>query len=110
MFKREGSTDKVIENATRSSNDDLNSLAKRVDLRAVSYTAIDRHRAQAGIGAHDFGLLPDLFGEFAGGNEHQRLRILLRTVELFEHRQEKRSRFAAAGARLNQNASTLEDI
>src|SRR6476661_8396517 len=55
-------------------------------------------------------MLPNLLRQFARRDEDQRLNMLLGRRETLKHWQNKGTRFAAAGARLNHHAASRQQV
>ena len=53
-------------------------------------------------------MLPNLPRQFARRDQDQRLDMMLCRFETLKHRQNKGTRFAAAGARLNHHAASRQ--
>ena len=110
MFEREGALEQVVEHASGRTDDDVCAGFERGGLCAVAHAAVDGHRAQTGLAADLFGFLPDLAGQFAGGDEDQRLAGRPGRVETRQHGQEENAGLAAAGAGLDHHIAPGQQI
>ena len=90
----------VVHDATGGADDHVHAAAERRQLLPVALSAVDgQHVHTAQVRRVRLERLAHLQGELARGSEHERLRRLLRQVELREDRQRERGRLAGAGLR-----------
>ncbi len=104
----EGALVEVVHDPTRGADDDVHAAAQRRELHAVGLAAVDGQHVHA---LHPRGVLLEglahLERELTGGGQHERLRALLRQVEVGEDRQRERGGLAGAGLREADHVATL---
>ena len=105
----EGALLEVVHDATGRADDDVHAAAQRGELDAVALAAVDRQHAHAlHVGGVLLEGLGDLQRELAGRGQHERLRRLLRQVELRQDRQREGGRLAGAGLGEADDVAALE--
>ncbi len=99
-----------IEQAARRRDQEVATVAKRVDLRVDAHAAEHDDGAQVEIFAVGPRVLGDLCGELARGREHQGARRTVGNapVELRENRQHERGGLARAGLRAREHIAVGE--
>ena len=105
----EGALLEVVHDATRGADDDVHAATQRGELDAVALAAVDGQHADAlHVGGVLLEGLRDLERELTGRGQHERLRRLLREVELGQDRQREGGRLAGAGLGEADDVATLE--
>ena len=98
----------MVHDPPRGADDDLRSLAQRLQLALDGLAAVDGHDPQlALVGAQALELLGDLDGQLAGRAEDQRLDMALLDIDLLQQRDAEGGGLAGAGLGLADDVAAL---
>jgi hypothetical protein len=93
----------VIKESARSGYDNIDTIAKRLELRFHADTAIDRHGTKSRIPTVALNGVQNLLGKFSGRCDNERARLpalflpVCRVRKPMEQRKDKSCRFARPG-------------
>ncbi len=106
----QGTAVHVIDDAARRPDHHVHSAPQGVQLRLVALAAVDREYMEAlDVGGIPQKRLGDLQGKFAGGHQHQYLRLMLGQVDSRQRGQGKRRGFPRARLRLAQHVGSRQE-